>query len=185
MMLSSWPVFSSGIRTFGKARTTSPVLVGSGSRWRRWAIAIGIVPFAHPPGGGLDHAVGRAPAEDEQLGALVGVDLELGQFLGQLLELLRPQFGHQRVVGGVVADVAAAVAPSRGRRSGAGGPACRGSPRGGRRARRAGRAGTRRRRSAPRRSRGRSPAGRRVSGIRHGSEELARKVSASRITGVR
>ena len=56
---------------------------------------------------------------------------------------------HQRVVGGVVADVAGAVLLLEAADPVLQARACRGSPRAARRARRAGRAGTRRRRSGP------------------------------------
>ena len=98
-------------------------------------------------------------------------------------DLLGPQPGHQRVVLGLVADVAGPVLLLE--------PAdhvlealrCRAAPTAARGARRAGRARTRRRGSARSAKRGSISGRSAASGSRHGSDELARKVSESRITG--
>ena len=44
-----------------------------------------VSPRAHPPRRRLDRAVGRSPAEHQQLGALVGVDLQLAAISSAIL----------------------------------------------------------------------------------------------------
>ena len=109
MMLSSWPRVELGDQDLREAPDD---LAGVG-RQRVHVAQVGDrdrdVLFAHAAGRGADHAVGRAPAEHQQLGALVGVDLERGSSSASFSSLRRAQLRHQRVVEGVIADVAAAV----------------------------------------------------------------------------
>ena len=64
---------------------------------------------AHAPCRRADRAVARAPAEHEQLGAVVRVDRERRQLALDVRDPLGAQARHRRVVGGVVGDVAGAV----------------------------------------------------------------------------
>ena len=64
---------------------------------------------AHAPHGRADRAVRRAPAEDERVGPVGVVDLELGDVGGDAGDLRRAQPHHQVVVLGVVRDVAGLV----------------------------------------------------------------------------
>ena len=78
-------------------------------RWWRWAAAT-FLPRRrtrlHRPG---DRAVGRSPAEHQELGAVGVVDLQLPDVGGDSGDLVRPQAGHARVVLRLVADVAGLV----------------------------------------------------------------------------
>ena len=64
---------------------------------------------AHAPGCGADRAVGRAPAENERVGAVGVVDLELGDVGRDSRDLRRAQPHHPVVVLRVVRDVAGLV----------------------------------------------------------------------------
>ena len=63
--------------------------------------------LAHATHPGAHRPLARAPADDEQLGAVLVVDVEVGDV--DAGHLGRPQRGHARVVGGVVADLAGDV----------------------------------------------------------------------------
>ena len=66
-------------------------------------------PGPHPAHGGLDDAPGAAPAEDEEAGAFLVVELGAGDVVGDAGHLGRPQEAHALVVLGVVRDVAGPV----------------------------------------------------------------------------
>ena len=76
----------------GRPRSTSPRLGGKGLRWRRWAWATGWPRARTRRTAGLDGAVGGAPAEDQHLGAAIGVvDLDERDVVGDAGHLGHPQ----------------------------------------------------------------------------------------------
>ena len=139
---------------------------------------------AHAPGGRADRARRGAPAQHQQLGVAVGVvDLERADVGRDPGDLRRADRGHALVVVRVVADVARAVLALEATDPVLAGPACPGSPTGARAARPA-RTG----RNVPpfaAANFGSIVGSASTSGSRHGSEEFCRKLSDSRITGVR
>jgi hypothetical protein len=66
-------------------------------------------PLANAAHARFDRSVARAPAEHEQLGAILVVDLQRRDVVRDALDLLRSQAGHAGMIFGVVADVAGAV----------------------------------------------------------------------------
>src|SRR6266511_3079748 len=68
-----------------------------------------LAPAPEAPHGPRDRAIGRSPAEDEQLGALLAVDDEIRDVGRDAGDLLGAELGHPRVVVWLVADVAGDV----------------------------------------------------------------------------
>ena len=85
------------------------MFAGNGLRWRRWAWATlrpcAVEPLDRAP----DRAVGRAPAEDQQVAAVGPEDLERRDVVGDPGDLRLAQELHPVVVVRVVADVAGDV----------------------------------------------------------------------------
>ena len=62
-------------------------------------------PSAEHSDPGLHRRVGGAPAQHQQVRPVGIVDLDLGNLVGNVRYLPRPDVGHQLVVGGIVGDV--------------------------------------------------------------------------------
>ena len=157
----------------GAAR--SPRFAGNGFRWRRCRLddrrARRRAPRSTADG---DRAVGAAPADHQQLAAVRRRATSTGGMSCAMRATFSARSSHHAlVVARRVGDVAACRPPSRGRRCGARGPACPGSPRAAPASRgRAGRAG-----SPPGRCGSATLRARRASstsGMRQGSELFAR-----------
>ena len=152
----SWPRFISGTSTIVVAVQDLAQVPGNGLRWTRCARAT-LPPRARSRRHrGLDGALGAAPAEDQQAGAFVVVELGAGDVVGDAGDLGRPQEDTSARGCRCRTRRCRCRPPSPARRCGASGRGCRGWPTGGPGSRgHAGRAGTRRRgssrwRTAPR-----------------------------------